>query len=96
MVGVAPSARDRGARLRFVHRQRRARAEVVPYGVLGRRSAPVSVPLFWEELDGDEPPMTRWSVRNVAGRLVSASDPWAARWPRKQVLPEPPDGSVPD
>jgi bifunctional non-homologous end joining protein LigD len=87
MVGVAPAARDRGARMRLVHRQRPAPGRVVPYGVLARASAPVSVPLAWEELDGDEPPLGPWSVRAVADRLVSDVDPWAGLAGHDQDLP---------
>ena len=87
MVGVAPSARARGARVRLVHRQRPAPGRVVPYGVLPRASAPVSVPLAWEDLDGDEPPLDPWSVRSVADRLTAGADPWAGLAGHEQDLP---------
>ena len=87
MVSVAPSARARGARLRLVHRQRPAPGRVVAYGVLARASAPVSMPLAWEELDGDEPPLSGWTVRSVADRLTSGPDPWAGLAGLEQDLP---------
>ena len=88
LVGVAPSARARGTRLRLVHHQRGAYARLVPYGIVGRRAAPVSVPLFWEELDGDDPPISGWSVRNVRERLAVAPDPWAGLADVEQALPD--------
>ena len=73
------SKSQRGDRV-FVdfHRNTYAQTAVPPYAVRPRPSAPVAVPLDWEELGTAQP--DGWTVRTVLDRLeqfASRPDPWA-------------------
>lgn len=65
----------RGGRL-FLDCNRNAWAQTaVPvYAVRPRPTAPVAVPLAWDELDQTEP--DRWTVRSIAERVAQVPDPW--------------------
>ncbi len=67
--------KDRAGRL-FLDCNRNAYAQTaVPvYAVRPRASAPVAVPLAWEELDATEP--DEWTVRSIGRRLTQMRDPW--------------------
>jgi bifunctional non-homologous end joining protein LigD len=70
--------RDRGSRiyLDVVNRNAYAQHAVAPYAVRPRPTAPVAVPLYWEELSDRTLTPDRWTVKNVAARLAEV-DPWA-------------------
>jgi bifunctional non-homologous end joining protein LigD len=51
-----------------------AQTAVPPYAVRPRPSAPVAVPLGWDELDDTEP--DGWNVRTVLDRVRDGSDAW--------------------
>ena len=75
LVGGAAARRGAGG-ARLVHRQSRIRATaVVPYGVVARRGAPVSLPLDWDELD-DPGVLERGTIRDVLARLDDVGDPF--------------------
>ena len=59
---------------------------VVPFGVVGRRDAPVAVPLAWDELDDAGGGVPAWTVGTVAARLREG-DPWEGLVGTAQVLP---------
>lgn len=84
--GPSPDGgRDRRARL--VHRQSPTRpGPVAPYGVVGRRGAPVAVPLAWPELD-DAAALAPLTVGDVPARLARVGDPFAGLAERAQDLP---------
>ncbi|MGI4846718.1 MAG: DNA ligase D, partial [Janthinobacterium lividum] len=57
---------------------------VAAYSTRARHGAPVSVPIAWEELDGDVR-ADSFTVLNVRERLASQkADPWAAYFALKQ------------
>ena len=58
-------------------RNGRGATSVCAYSTRARAGAPVSTPLFWEELDGDVRADT-FTVKNLSDRLDSLDgDPWA-------------------
>jgi len=58
-------------------RNGRGATSVCAYSTRARAGAPVSTPLFWEELDGDVRADT-FTVQNLSDRLDSLDgDPWA-------------------
>jgi bifunctional non-homologous end joining protein LigD len=60
---------------------------VAPYSVRPSKSAAVSVPLTWEELDDDEMRPDCWNIRDVFERLAEVGDPMAAALSIEQDLP---------
>lgn len=52
-----------------------AQTAVPPYAVRPRPSAPVAVPLGWNELDTTDP--DAWTVRTIGERLERMPDPWS-------------------
>jgi bifunctional non-homologous end joining protein LigD len=58
---------------------------VSPYSVRRRPLAPVSTPLDWSEVDPKLDP-SAFNIRNFDRRL-SAQNPWADLWKRRQSLP---------
>jgi bifunctional non-homologous end joining protein LigD len=75
----------RGGRL-FLDCNRNAWAQtaVPPYSVRPKPSAPVAVPLGWDELDHVAP--DDWNVRTIGARLAEASDPWSGFGPHMRSL----------
>ena len=69
---------DRGKRIYVdVNRIAYAQHAVAPYAVRPRPTAPVAVPLHWEELSETLPQPDRWTIKNVQARL-SDGDPGPA------------------
>lgn len=69
--------RDRGSRSYLdVNRNAYAQHAVAPVRRAARPTAPVAVPLHWEELSDRTLTPDRWTVKNVAARLAEV-DPWA-------------------
>jgi bifunctional non-homologous end joining protein LigD len=66
---------NRGGRL-FLDCNRNAWAQTaVPvYAVRPKPTAPVAVPITWDELDATDP--DRWTVRTIADRIEQEPDPW--------------------
>jgi bifunctional non-homologous end joining protein LigD len=66
---------NRGGRL-FLDCNRNAYAQTaVPvYAIRPKPTAPVAVPLAWDELDTTDP--DAWTVRTIGERLEQAPDPW--------------------
>ena len=54
-----------------------AQTAVAPYAVRAKPGAPVATPLAWEELSDPELSPTRYTLRDVPGRLDERGDPWA-------------------
>ena len=59
---------------------------VVPYSVRCRPGAPVSTPLYWDEVSPQLDP-SRFNIRTIPRRL-QAIDPWADFWQHCQDLPQ--------
>ncbi len=58
-------------------RNGRGATSIAPFSTRARPGAPVSAPLFWEELETDVRANT-WTVQNLPERLESLpADPWA-------------------
>jgi bifunctional non-homologous end joining protein LigD len=76
-VTVEQRKQKRGERL-FVDVMRNAYAQtaVPPYAVRARRMAPVATPLDWEEVGDPSLQPDRFTLRTIAGRLASRTDPW--------------------
>jgi bifunctional non-homologous end joining protein LigD len=67
----------RGDRLFLdVNRNAYGQHAVAPYAVRALPSAPVAMPLRWEELDDDGLQPQGWTVANAAERLADGDDPW--------------------
>ena len=60
-----------------IYRNRPHQTIVSPYSVRGRRAAPVSTPLTWDELAGVTDP-TDFNLRTTADRVLEDGDPWEA------------------
>jgi bifunctional non-homologous end joining protein LigD len=68
---------DRGSRIYVdVNRNAYAQHAVAPYAVRPRPTAPVAMPLHWEELSDPTLAPDRWTVKNISPRLAEG-DPWA-------------------
>jgi bifunctional non-homologous end joining protein LigD len=59
---------------------------VAPYSVRAGASAPVSMPITWDELDDPALQPDRWDVRNAPDRVAEAGDPMARMLDDPQVL----------
>ena len=78
---------DRGSCIYVdVNRNAYAQHAVAPYAVRPRPTAPVAVPLRWEELSDRTLRPDRWTVKNVSARLAGA-DPWAGINGHARALP---------
>jgi bifunctional non-homologous end joining protein LigD len=79
---------DRG-KLIYVDVNRIAYAQhaVAPYAVRPRPTAPVAVPLRWEELSDRTLKPDTWTVKNVVTRLEDG-DPWRGMNRRARALPQ--------
>lgn len=68
--------KERAARLFLdVNRNAYAQTAVPVYAVRPKPTAPVAVPLGWDELETAEP--DGWTVRTIAERLEQVPDPWS-------------------
>jgi bifunctional non-homologous end joining protein LigD len=69
---------DRGGRI-FVDTGRNAPGATFAavYAVRAKPGAPVATPLAWEELSEPDLSPSRWTLRDVPGRLDERGDPWA-------------------
>ena len=78
---------DRGTRIYVdVNRIAYAQHAVAPYAVRPRPTAPVAVPLHWQELSDRALKPDRWTVKNVGARLEDG-DPWQGMNRRARSLP---------
>jgi len=79
---------ERGTRIYLdVNRIAYAQHAVAPYSVRPRPTAPVAVPLHWDELSDTTLRPDRWTVENVGERL-ERDDPWAGMTRRARSLPK--------
>ena len=79
---------ERGARIFVdVNRINYAQHAVAPYGVRARESAPVAMPIKWDELSDAKLKPDRWTVRNAAERLDAEGDAWRGITRRARKLP---------
>lgn len=78
---------DRGKRIYVdVNRIAYAQHAVGPYAVRARPTAPVAVPLHWDELSDRALRPDRWTIKNIAKRLDDG-DPWAGMSRSAKALP---------
>ncbi len=61
---------------------------VAPFSVRATDTAPVSVPISWDELDDPDLRPDRWTIRDAAERVASAGDPLAPLVGLQQQLPQ--------
>jgi bifunctional non-homologous end joining protein LigD len=79
---------ERGKRIYVdVNRNAYAQHSIAPYSVRDRDSAPVAVPLAWEELSDRRLRPDRWTVRTIGARLDERADPWRGIGRRARRLP---------
>lgn len=78
---------ERGAKIYVdVNRIAYAQHAVAPYSVRPRPTAPVAVPLHWEELSDQSLRPDRWTIANMNARLADG-DPWKGMARRARSLP---------
>ena len=78
---------DRGKKIYVdVNRIAYAQHAVAPYAVRPRASAPVAVPLHWEELSDRSLKPDGWTVNTIGSRLEDG-DPWKGMTRRARALP---------
>jgi bifunctional non-homologous end joining protein LigD len=78
---------ERGERIYLdVNRINYAQHGVAPYAVRARETAPVAVPLHWDELSDRRLDPQRWTVSNIAERIADG-DPWRGIARRARALP---------
>ena len=79
---------DRGEKIYVdVNRINYAQHAVAPYSVRPRPTAPVAVPLRWDELSDRALRPDRWTVKTIGARLEDG-DPWAGMNRRARGLPD--------
>jgi bifunctional non-homologous end joining protein LigD len=79
----------RGGRARLDYTQNAINKTLVaPFSIRPARTAPVSVPITWPELDDESLRPDRWTVRTVLTRLREKGDPLAPLIGMRQELPE--------
>ena len=79
---------DRGKRIYVdVNRIQYAQHAVAPYAVRPRPTAPVAVPLHWDELQDPELRPDKWTVENIGPRLEDG-DPWEGMMRHARALPK--------
>lgn len=61
---------------------------VVPYGVRAAQSAPVSMPIEWDELDDPKLRSNSWTMESAPARVAERGDLFARLLERPQRLPE--------
>jgi bifunctional non-homologous end joining protein LigD len=60
---------------------------IAPYAVRARANAPVSMPIAWEELEGDDVRFDHFNLRNAEERLAKQKrDPWRDFLTTKQTI----------
>jgi bifunctional non-homologous end joining protein LigD len=85
-AAVAKRSRTNRIFVDYLRNSREATA-VAPYSTRARPEAPVSTPIFWEEL-GSQTSANRYTVLNLQQRLTHLrKDPWAEIGRIKQALP---------
>ena len=81
---------DRGARIYVdVNRINYAQHAVAPYAVRAKRSAPVAMPIEWDELSDRTLKPGSWTVKTAAERLDSHGDAWKGINDSARSLPDP-------
>ena len=82
---TAFSKRGRERKILFDYlRNNRTNTSICAYSPRARPSAPVSMPIRWDEL---RQPPDRWTLATVAKRLERLRvDPWAGYWTSRQLL----------
>jgi bifunctional non-homologous end joining protein LigD len=60
---------------------------VAPFSARPAAGAPVSVPIFWDELDDPALTPDRWTVHSVLDRVRDVGDPLAPLIGQQQALP---------
>ena len=79
---------ERGKRIYLdVNRINYAQHAVAPYGVRPRPTAPVAMPIEWDELSDRRLAADRWDVRTAPDRLRSDGDAWRGISRRARQLP---------
>ena len=79
---------ERGERIYVdVNRINYAQHAVAPYGVRARPTAPVAMPIPWEELSNARLKPDRWTIRDAADHLESEGDAWRGIGRRARGLP---------
>lgn len=79
---------DRGERIYVdVNRNAYAQHAVSPYAVRARATAPVAMPLRWEELSERRLRPDRWTVRDASDRVAAEGDAWRGIGRRARGLP---------
>lgn len=79
---------DRGARIFVdVNRINYAQHAVAPYGVRARPTAPVAMPIAWDELGDRTLRPDRWTIGNCEERIAAAGNPWQGFGRRARALP---------
>lgn len=71
-----------------VNRNAYAQTAVPPYAVRPRPTAPVAMPLDWEELSDSRLRADRWTLANAFRRLAAKGDPWSDMGRRAKGLAE--------
>lgn len=80
---------NRGDRIYVdVNRNAYAQHAVTPYTVRSRPTAPVAIPLRWDELSDRRLRPDCWTVRNADERLDAEGDPWKGMARRARGLPQ--------
>lgn len=65
----------KGRVLMDIYRIRQGQSIISPYSLRGRKGAPVSMPLNWEDLEKLKDP-TEYNLENVPGIVMSQGDAW--------------------
>ena len=79
---------DRGTRIFVdVNRINYAQHAVAPYAVRARPTAPVAMPIRWDELSDRGLGPDRWTIGNCAERIAEAGNPWPGFGRRARALP---------
>ncbi len=79
---------ERGARIYIdVNRINYAQHAVAPYAVRARPTAPVAMPIHWDELRDRRLKPDRWTIRTAARRLREEGDAWSGIGRRSRALP---------
>jgi bifunctional non-homologous end joining protein LigD len=69
-----------------INRNAYAQTMAPPYAVRARPNAPLSAPLFWDEVHSKQLRPDGVTLRNVHKRLDGMTDPWADFWQRASSL----------
>jgi bifunctional non-homologous end joining protein LigD len=78
----------RGGRARLDYTQNAINKTLVaPFSIRPSPTAPVSVPITWDELDDPRLRPDRWTIRTVLDRLHEVGDPLAPLIGQQQELP---------